>query len=41
MEHHKGGSVLFKERDPSNDKLYIIFRGSVALLRAKKFDTFL
>lgn len=41
MEHHKGPSLLFQEGDKSNDKLYIIFRGSVALLRAKKFDTFL
>lgn len=40
MEHHKGPSLLFQEGDKSNDKLYIIFRGSVALLRAKKFDTF-
>ncbi|CAD8159479.1 unnamed protein product [Paramecium pentaurelia] len=40
MEHHKGPSLLFQEGDKSNDKLYIIFRGSVGLFRAKKFDTF-
>jgi len=40
MEHLKGGEIVFVEGDKSNDKLYIIFSGKVALLRSKKFETF-
>ncbi|CAD8056379.1 unnamed protein product [Paramecium sonneborni] len=35
MEHFKGGEVIFKEGDKSNDKLYIIFNGKVALMKAR------
>lgn len=40
MERFKGGDVIFVEGDVSNDKLYIIFNGKVALMRARKFETF-
>lgn len=33
MEYFKGGEVLFKENDTSNDKLYIIYYGEVILMR--------
>ncbi|CAK88255.1 unnamed protein product (macronuclear) [Paramecium tetraurelia] len=35
MEHFKGGEQIFKEGDKSNDKLYIIFNGKVALMKAR------
>lgn len=35
MEHFRGGEVIFKEGDKSNDKLYIIFNGKVALIKSK------
>ncbi|CAD8139671.1 unnamed protein product [Paramecium pentaurelia] len=35
MEHFKGGEVIFKEGDKSNDKLYIIFNGKVALIKQR------
>ncbi|CAD8144376.1 unnamed protein product [Paramecium pentaurelia] len=35
MEHFKGGELIFKEGDKSNDKLYIIFNGKVALMKAR------
>jgi CRP-like cAMP-binding protein len=35
MEHLRGGDLIFKEGDKSNDKLYIIFNGKVGLIKAR------
>ncbi|CAD8061212.1 unnamed protein product [Paramecium sonneborni] len=35
IEHFKGGDIIFKEGDKSNDKLYIIFNGKVALIKQR------
>ncbi|CAD8053262.1 unnamed protein product [Paramecium sonneborni] len=35
MEHFEGGEVIFQEGDKSNDKLYIIFNGKVALIKQR------
>ena len=35
MEHYFAGDVIFEEGDLSNDKLYIIYSGTVLLFRRK------
>lgn len=38
MEHFSAGDIIFQEGDPSNDKFYIIYYGSVLLLRSQKME---
>jgi len=38
MEHFFAGDVIFEEGDKSNDKLYIIYSGSVMLFRRKPVE---
>ena len=38
MEIYNGGEVVFKEGDPSNDKLYMVYAGTCMLMRTKKLE---
>lgn len=38
MEHFTAGDIIFEEGDLSNDKLYIIYSGSVLLFRRKPVE---
>jgi CRP-like cAMP-binding protein len=38
LERFSSGTILFKEGDKSNNKLYMILEGSVVLLKKKVLD---